>query len=289
MSQPGDSMFGVTPAGGARIDLDTDLIETVDVLGAGIPDVYHTAVRTPGRDGETIVRSVLEPRYLITRHEVSGLNAAHVRHLRQVLIGLANPKLGSATIDFTPPGTDETYLIDGRYAGGLEFSRSSPTWGQLSEAPIFISWRCPDPAWRLADDSTVAITAGGVGLSIPMSIPMSIADTGQTAVITNGNAAGLYLASYPVITVTGTHTGVKVSNSTSGKHVWFPALAVTTETLVVDMARRTAALDGVNVMPYRSADSEAWALEPGDNTVEVLVSTGTAEVSLTYATRLIGV
>lgn len=286
MSQPGDSMLGYTAPGTLRVDLDTEQVRFIDLLGAGVPKLDHHTQRTPLQHGALYLgRTLAEPRYLLARLELSGGGLAGTQALRQRLIEDLNPLLGEGTLDYTPVPGGSTFLIDCLLLSGLGFDRHRLDYGEFVEdAPV--SLYCARPFWRNAVTTTTAIVAGGVGLSIPLEIPLAIEDVGLVTTITNAGS----VESFPRITVTGVHMGLRIANQTTGAYVWFPALEVgPSDTLVIDMLRRTRRLNGANIAHAMSDLSANWSLARGDNVIEVQVSTGAAEVVIEHATLYLGV
>lgn len=277
--------LGFTAPGQPRIALNTDAVQMMDLTGAGIPAQRSQTVSTPGRDGETWLRSMLEPRFLIAQLQLVGDGLTQTQALRRQVIRALNPKRGIGVIDWTPVAGGTTYEIDGVFERGLGFDDQGDDHREFVEYAA-VSFRCPDPAWREQTLNAIPIGASGGGLSIPLAMPLTLAEAGTTQTIDNSGD----LDAYPVITATGTFDGLMVRNETTGKKVWFPSLSVSAgQTIVIDMDRRTATLDGTNVMPYRSPDSEAWPLVLGENTITASVSSGSVDLIVTYPTLLIGV
>jgi hypothetical protein len=279
--------FGYTPPAGERIDLSDSL---VDIFGAGVPGLRHQAVRTPSRDGEVLLRTVLEPRFLRVRLDVMGAGFQIMQQLRRDLVRSLNPKRGLGEIDYQPVAGGPVYRIAAVLAEGLGFDQHEEDFGEFLE-PLLVSFRCPDPAWRTTERFAV-VGEGASGLSIPMAIPLAMAtiESPEGAVTNQGD-----LEVYPLLLLTGAFTGPRVENLTIGQFVHFNGLAVAAgETLRVDMDARTAVLvaangSETNVMPYRTADSVAWTLAPGVNDIAVTISTGEIEARLFWADRYLGV
>ncbi len=253
------------------------------IQGAGPVDPMHQTVQTPSRDGETWVRAILPPRFLIVQEMLHASTRADMAAMRRALSAALNPKLGLGTVEYVPVDGGDTYSIQATYASGAGFGSYL---GSLTQGPLHISFRCPDPAWLQLPVNTNNLVVPDTGLSVPVSIPLSILDTSISGVISNGGD----LDSYPVITANGPFDGLIVANSTTGKSVSFPALsAAAGQTLTIDMDARTALVGTTNVMPYRSSDSESWPLVTGDNTIVASTSSGGTTVTLTWHTRLLGV
>lgn len=246
--------------------------------GSGVPPLIHETVKTPSRRGEIYIRAVLEPRFLVVVMGIFGSSPEDSETKRRALVRALNPKLGIGTLKWTPNST--VYAIDCVLEQGLRFEGHGPISPSLN-----LSFRCPDPTWYdpAVKSSAFAITGG---LSIPMTIPMSISALTQLQVIDNIGD----LDTFPTITIPGPFTNPKITNVTTSKVISFSGLTVLTgETFIIDMDKQTAKVDGVSVMDKRTSDSEAWALETGLNTVRFETSTGQATATVAWFTRFLGV
>lgn len=263
----------------------TDLNDLVafgleDVRGAGIPGLRHDTVKTPSRDGETYVRTILEPRFLIVQLAVFGTTwAAHLAN-RRTLVTALNPKTGVGTLQYTPDAT--AYAIDCLVERGVGFSKSL---GAFTERAT-ISFRCPDPAWfDPAEASILAAITGG--LSIPMTIPMSIGALTETKVIANAGDLDVF----PTITVPGVpFTNPTITNVTTSKKLALTGITVNIgETLTIDMEAKTVKVGSTSVIDKMTSASEFWSLAKGNNTVKFETSSGFGSFTLTYNTKFLGV
>ena len=258
---------------------DGTIFKLQELRGAGIPPLIHETVKTPSRRGEQYIRTVFEPRFLIIRLAVIGTSFTNRQVHRRTLVNKLNPKTGEGTLKWTPDST--VYAIDCYVESGLGFGRHRSDTLEF----VTISFRCPDPAWY---DPAVKSTAFAItgGLQIDMTISMSISALAESKVLNNVGD----LASYPTITIPGAFTNPKITNVTTGKVIAFSGLTVTGgEEFIIDMDAQTAKVDGVSVMNKRTSDSEAWALEPGNNTVKFETSTGQATATVAWFTRFLGV
>ena len=267
---------------------DGTKFKLVGMRGAGIPPLIHETVKTPSRRGEQYIRTVLEPRFLIIELAVIGTSYADRQTQRRTLINKLNPKVGEGILTWTPVSGGTIYAIDCFVERGLGFGK------HLSDTLEFvaISFRCPDPAWYGAAEQSTALAITG-GLEIPLkfdagggSDSMSISALAESQVLDNTGD----LATFPTITIPGAFTNPKITNVTTGKVIHFSGLTVTGgEEFVIDMDAQTAKVDGVSVMDKRTSTSEAWALEPGNNTVKFETSTGQATATVAWFVRYLGV
>lgn len=269
-----------TDAGGDVLNLNNGSnIKLLDLRGAGIPSLRHQTVQTPARDGETYIRTTVEPRFLIVELRIKGTNFADLQTQRRALITAFNPKVGVGTLKWTPDAT--VYAIDCLIEQGVGFANYRGTFFE----DALVSFRCPDPMWRGATLNEETVTNSGSGLSFPISFPISFIDGLGTTIINNIGD----VPSFPVITIPGACTNPIITNVTTGEKLSFPALTLSAgESLIIDCDARTAKVGTVSKIALLSADSEFWTLASGNNTITFATASGTAIASVDYYTRLLG-
>lgn len=258
---------------------DTRQLQGMD--GDAMPELEPQTQAFPTRDGEVYVGGFFGPRYLRVRWLLYEQTRAAILSARIEAMNALNPRDGLGSLHVL--GDDgETYTIDGVLTALDGFD----THVGVGAIEALAAFRCPDPAWRVLPINSEPLSIADVGLTVPVGVPLSISSATDNAVLVNAG----HVASYPVLTLTGAFTSPRVTNETTDQFVWLNGLSVTAgQELVIDMDRRTATLDGVNVMPYRSADSQAWALERGSNTVALEVATGSVDLTVEWFTKLIGI
>ena len=248
--------------------------------GLGMPPVINEAVQTPSRDGETYIRTVLEPRFLKPHFTITATTFALLQEERRRLIAILNPRLGMGRLEWTPV-KGKTYGIDAIIETGADFA-DHPS---AVVENLRLSFRCPDPAFNLQPIETTTFNVGG-GLSVPWSQPMSIdLDSQQKTIHNEGD-----LPSYPTFTITGPLASPKVENLTTSKLVSLSGYDLLAgSTLVINMDAQTIKVDGVSKIGEMTAASEIWTLEPGSNEIKVSSTTGGGNYRMTFAARYLGV
>ena len=250
------------------------------LTGMGIPALANETVQTPSRDGETYIRTVLEPRFIKLAFTLVGATFADLQDERRRLIKILNPRLGMGRIEYTPV-KGKTYGIDAIIETGIDFD-DHPTAVVENLRPSF---RCPDPAFNLQPIETVTFNVGG-GLGIPWDMPMDITIDSQQRTIRNVGD----LPSSPIFIITGPLTSPIVENLTTDKLVSMSGYELLAgSTLVIDMAAQTIKVDGVSKIGEMTAASEIWTLEPGTNEIKVSSATGGGNYRMTFAARYLGV
>lgn len=274
-----------TPPGAGAYDLNAADVTLLDAKNCGAMPVTHQKVETPNRDGEVYIRTLLEARYPIFDVDIVSSSTAAKQAIRRSMLAAINPKRGAGLLTFTPVDGGTVYLITALYQDGLDFATKTGDNRTFSEVASLMFY-CPDGAWRVSPVNTPTLIVPGGGLTIPIDIPLSVSVTTVSGSVNNTGD----LDSYPVITAPGPFSGLTITNTTTGKSVSFPALTVAAgDTLTVDMDARTATVAGVNVMPFRSADSQSWPLVPGTNNLTASTSSGGVTITLTWWTRLLGI
>lgn len=275
--------FTFTDADSNVLDLhDGTNFRLLAIRGAGIAGLNHQSEKTPLQDGETYIRTLLEPRFVTAVLALMGTSFENMQVQRRSLVTGLNPKVGKGTLKYKPDSAGQQYAIDCYVNDGASFTRQRGHALELAD----VSFYCPDPAWYdpSANAPTVIVPAGGLEFSI--EFPITFADNFKTETITNTGD----LPSAPVITAPGPFVDPKISNDTAGKYLNFDGLTVASgETLTVDMGARTAEVDGASVFSKLTLDSEFWDLATGNNTVTVTLQEGNATFTFTYFTRYLGV
>lgn len=278
-------MLEFVPDGLPTLSLDGGDIVLTALEGTGIPDPVHQTVHVPERDGESIVRTLLDVRFV--RAHLALVPDGSLHTVRREFASKLNPKKTLGVLRYQPEEAGPIYEIPAKYNGGLQFGQMI---GAYSERAV-ISFRCPSPAWRATPAQTIAFDVEANGWLVPTSFPLTIGATvGQFVVNNTGD-----LPTFPIITFiagAGGAEGPSFQNVTTGKTIAFtnPVLSIPSfGTLTVNMNNGTATLDGSNVIGYRTDESQSWALDEGLNTIRVEVLGGSGQTSLQYNHLLIGV
>ncbi|MCH8166655.1 MAG: phage tail family protein, partial [Proteobacteria bacterium] len=261
---------------------DNDLRVNQSVGGFGVPPVLNKAVETPLRDGAAYIETRLRPRRLTIPLFVKGTTFAEVLAARRDVIAAMNPRRGQGILIFAP--ADQVYEVDAIVESGLGFE---PRGGLLLTPQIQMV--CHDPAIRVALQNEQTIDPPQGGLSVSISVPLSVVASALSATVTNGGD----LDSFPEIQITVERDNTEdpdVENQTTSKAVKVETSFDNGDVITIDMDARTIVDDAdVDLMGFRSAASRMWALSPGDNTVEVDVGAGDVSVRFRWFTRLAGV
>lgn len=262
---------------------DGTIFKLLDITGAGIPPLDNQSVRTPLQDGETYLRTLLDPRFVTLRLMVAGTSFEDFYANRRTLIVALNPKLGEGTLKYKPNSGGVQYGLDGY----VERVRSSKRSDRVAIVDVMI--RAPDPTWYNVSQNVPNISVTPTQLAFPITFPIQFGPKFNSSVINNGGD----VVSWPVIlNDDGGFTGPKFENTTTSKYINLPTLTVASgEVLTVDMKARTIKVDGTSVLSYLTSDSEFWTLALGNNTVKIslLGITTNPTFSLNWYTRYLGI
>lgn len=276
-------------AAGEVLELTTEPLRLRALEGTGVADPRQEVVTTPLRDGETLVRTTLAPRYVRASLTVAASDWAALHDKRRELASRLNPRLAAGTLRYQPVPGGTVYEIGAKYESGAGFALAGQ---QGFNDRMTISFRCPDPAWRVSPASSAAATLAASGWVIPWTVPWDIFESAAPIAVDNQGD----LDSYPVLTFVAGGGGASdpvFTNTTTGKVMAFTGGAgldlAAGETLVVDMDARTAFVGATNVLGLRSDASEAWPLVPGPNDIEFAVGSGGGELTVTFQRLLVGV
>lgn len=277
-------VWDTTASDGAVLDLNDGAERWVRELGgAGVGGITTVASETPLRDGAAYVESQLDVRKLSVMLSVYGASYADFWSKRQELVAALNPARGEGLLMFAPDA--QVYEIDAVLSAGLGYSDQRGRDGQ----GVPLVFDCHDPAWRVALINEATLNSVAAGLSVPVSVPVSIGLGGTSSALTNSGD----LESFPEIhlsSMAAADTPV-LTNTTAGKSFGLTGTYTDPNTVTVDMDDRTVVDEnGASLMSARQSTAEMWSLAPGvASTITTSQSGGTYVARVRWWTRLAGV
>jgi hypothetical protein len=238
-----------------------------------MPKMRFASDAVPGQPGEVFREVEHGPREFGVTFDVPAVGAANTRAAVRAMVKTLNPKRGPGRIRVTSPIGDQREIVC-RYSGGAELVEkvgedSGPDWQQFP-----VTFLAHDPYWYdvSAIEQTFTITAAAPNF---FPIPPIHLAASELAVDSSVDNTGDEEA-WPVWTVTGPGSGIKLTNQTTGRFTWFPSLAlVAGQTLVVDTqpGAKSTIVDGVtNAYSSLSVDSSLWPFETGVNGIRLEMS-----------------
>ncbi len=243
------------------------------------------------QDGTTLQTVRLSPRTLMVRFLLLAAGRAGVEQKRRRVAAAFNPRNGAGTLVWTQEGGSQYALRCVALSGSPSFTPGRQAQGRVWQE-VVVDLQAPDPCWFDATATTLPLAGLTGGLAFPAFFPASFAAMGSTMIVTNeGDIAA------PVrIEIPGPCLNPVVENLSTGEKVALTLEVLDGETIVIDTTYgslfcRLQASNGTqtNAMQYLTADSAFWQLEPGVNIVTYSAASGSATVTIEYASRYTGV
>lgn len=256
------------------------LLEQITLIGNGATIVLGdlTFDEDSNATGYTIDRADLDPADYMVRKEdlplayggvvtqgpptyrevsitgmVLGTSATHAHELRRELVACLR---GQVSIRYTPEA-DELELI-GRLDGSIDFSEAG---GPYLSYQMKIA--CADPVAYKVEASSA-----------------EIATTPGTECMNEGD--GPVWPSFSFEVTSGTVTGAKVTNSTSGRYLELTGLSLTTGDVIEITSQpgyEDVLIEGVSSLDKLTLGSRFFDLRPGVNTLIKVITGGGADVT----------
>lgn len=270
----------------------------MDGFGIAPFKIYSQGV--PYYDGAIYQDQQMQPRVLLIQFAIVATTRADLYAQRASAVATLSPAKGPGTLQFAIPGLGTrqlTCVVD----EGPKFNSA----GRIGILGLKDSARfvAHDPAWYDPAPVTLQFVGnGGIGITFPITFPISFGNTGLQGSQTAANAGDLL--TYPIITVTGPGTGLVITipdptNASALLVCDFGDLTLSAgDTLTIDhrpghQAATLVTSGGVssNVLGQRSVDSYFWGFPAGSTTVAVsLTGTTTASsITLQWYNRYSGV
>jgi hypothetical protein len=243
------------------------------------------------QDGSTLQQVRLSPRTLMIRFLILAADRAGVEQKRRRVAAAFNPRNGLGTLVWTQEDGSQYALRCVAVGGSPQFLAGRNSQGQVWQE-VIVDLQAPDPCWFDAEATTLPLAGLTGGASFPIAFPCSFAAMGSTMVVTNeGDIAA------PIrIEIPGPVLNPVVENLTTGEQIALTLDVLEGQTVLIDttygnLLCRLQASNGTqtNAMQYLSSDSTFWQLVPGENIVTFSAPSGSAEVSIEYASRYTGV
>ena len=279
-----DLTISLTGANGDTITFDNTTYTITDGFkGLGIPTT-QLRIDSSALDGGIFRYSKRGIRELTMPVVTVGADRATVETaLRRLSNALQNTS-GAATLTATY-GNGDVYYLNVYLAGGgdPEFG-SDAGW---SFARWVLVLQAANPFWTAATPQSFTVGTGNTGRSLlPQFTKLRVTSSQSLGTVTVNNTNG-DVPSYPVWTIQGPITGLKILNG-SNVGFGFDVPIAAGEVIKVDTASRTVTNSaGVNVYANLSAAPKFFALPPGTTVISVLGTDATADtkVSCTFYPR----
>jgi len=212
--------------------------------GFGIPEIEYQTQRGYKQHGHIVKDWRLRPRKVNLTLHVAGDDFKSYRASRQQVWNLVRPNKGGALTIRRIDRDGTTRDVDCWFSGGGDGSDSPDT--PITHNEILpLEFTCPNPSFYDPLSQTASITGTTpVGLVFPAAFGL-VRGTGTWVFHAHdelGQAAISYpgtFRSYPVITVTGPYTTMKLVNNATGAEIVFGVAREDGESLTIDIEAQT--------------------------------------------------
>jgi hypothetical protein len=156
---------------------------------------------------------------------------------------------------FKHPGMAARYIN----MKAIEYKYDIETGRRIGTMPYQAQWSAEDP--RIYRDEA----------------SLNLADNVAQNATNNG-----HVPMWPKVTIVGDFANAVITNVTTGKSLTLTYDTVGSQTIVVDMRRKTISINTVYNSLIKTA-GEFWSVDPGTNSVKVDITTGSATITFAYA------
>lgn len=255
--------------GGSSTVLDVNWTRS----GRFMPPIRFVSDGVPGQPGEFFREASHGARDFLMSVDLSAASDVALRALLRSFVGSMDPTRGSGKIRVTAPGGDQREITCW-YSAGLELDESLGETSGLSWQQVPLKMRALDPYWYDVSPTSQTFPVTTLVPSFFPIFPLKLTAS-ELAVDSNVNNTGDVNA-WPVWTVTGPGSQVKLSNLTTGKNIYFGSLSLDAgQKLVIDTRPgvKTSVIDATsNAYDQLSTTSSFWALERGLNIIRLEMS-----------------
>jgi phage-related protein len=269
----------------------TGVVTTLDVdwdaSGRYMPEVYHEEYEIPGQDGSRNRSTRFKPHEFSLKLTVAASSEASLRSAIRSLESAMNPKRGTGIIRVTSPIGD-TRELPCKVVDGLGLEEKPEMSGPDMQQAV-VTFKAFDPLWRDVSDTSTSFDVGAAVSFFPF-FPLRLTNS-QIAVDTSINNDGDDEA-FPVWTIAGPGSVIKLSNLTTGEVLEFSTLTLAAgESVVIDTrpgSKGATRNTGVSVYSDLTLASSLWTLQTGVNLIRLEMSgaqTGISKLTVSFRKR----
>jgi len=247
-------------------------------VGLGMQTAAPIGERSPAIDGVTYYGIYTPAREIVLGLEMQYTTQADLIAAERALRSTVSPYITSASTYVQTYGTfrvirgSATRDIDALCVGYEEVSTDR----EVFHAKRVLRFWCPDPFFY---DPTLQTGSYAMpvssGLSIPLSIPVSLAAAAATGSIYVTNAGDA--DTWPTIVIDGPSDNPVITNVTTNRLIDITQAMDANDTLTIDMEAATVTFwdnsesTNTSALAGLSATSEFWPLVKGENEISILV------------------
>ena len=223
-----------------------------------MPKMRFDADGVPGQPGEVFREVEHGSREFGVVFDVVASGESATRTAIRDMIRKLNPKRGAGRIRVLSPVGDQREIVC-RYSGGGELEEkvgddSGPDWQRFP-----ITFLAHDPYWYdvSAIEQTFTITAAAPSFFPILPIHLSASELAVDSSVDNTGDED----AWPVWTITGPGSGIKLTNQTTGRFTWLPGLALAAgQVLVIDTGMLSSYFKGGRASALEIAGSTVTAI-----------------------------
>lgn len=244
------------------------------VTGLGSADIRTSSFLFAGRSGGMVTDQLYGFRTVTINGKIGNPTMTREQHkIDRATLQNAMPIGSTFPIDITL-FNGETYTIEVSLTDlKLEYNRRG------YDSDFLIQLTAGDPYFYSTDggdEHTAHITRVTQGGYVtPYNLPVNWASGSSPTVVTNSGET-LY---FPRIELHDQADNPVIINQTTGERFELDINLVTSDLVVIDMAKRTVKLNGSNIIGNKTADSTWWGLQPGDNSIVLDSNSGSDTVT----------
>lgn len=268
---------------GESIELFSHPYRLMRVDGLGDVGVDVQTQKVPFQDGESLIDTVLEPRYMQIEVKIIGDNLEDVEAKRRRLASVFNPKLQLGTLRYIRG--DMIREIDAVAETVPAFPDGSTNRGRTFQKAV-INLIAPNPYWKSPIVTEEPMAAFVPLFEFPSDDYWFEDEDGNLyfEVGTEGERRTFVIegdAEVPVkITFHGPSVNPEVRNNTTGEYIRVNRTLGPDDVLFIDTSNATVEINGQNVFNWIDLGSTFWKLQVGANEIQYTADSGKEEASL---------
>lgn len=259
-------------ADGASLTISGPTVTTyqVDMPASGryMPKIRVQADGVPGQPGGRLRRADHDVRDFVLPLSVAAVSESNLRTLLRDLMYRMDPTRGQGKIRVTSPVGDQREITC-LYAAGLEGDEKEDVTGPQFQA-FPLAFTAYDPYWYDVSAISETFTTSAVAVFFPI-FPLRL--TASQLVVDDSVTNNGDVDAWPVWTITGPGSSIKLVNLTTGQYIYFPDVALgNDETIVIDTRPNIKSVllgDGTNMYPELDPASFLWSLRKGANAIRL--------------------
>jgi phage-related protein len=279
----------------------TDLVVSWDLNGRWMPPVSFITDKLPGRNGDVLRHTRLEPRVVTLPVNVSatcttGNPLADVQTSLSNLVYAMLPTRGDGKLRVTN-ANGQQFDLTCRYSGGLEMPEKFGQTSSRNYQKATLSFIANDPVWTSTSTTIIDYTSASAVPFFPF-FPLHLS-TSQIVVSTFVTNPGT-MESWPIWTIYGPGSNILLVQQDTGEIMDFSNSGGLTiplgESIIIDttpgVKTVTLGSDGSNLWKYLTDNSSLWAIPAGGAQIQLQMAgttPGNSVMRLSFVSRYVSI